>query len=206
MNIETLTVGSLRTNCYILSEHGQCIVIDAGAEGEKISDFIEQRFLKVNYVLATHGHFDHIAAVDYLRQRFDCPFHIHKNDAYLLHSAHIMAERFTGEKMDPVPEQDAFIGDKSYILGETSLKPLLTPGHTPGSVSFLAEGKLFSGDTLFKGSIGRTDIGGSMEAMKNTVEKLKGFDNDMSVLPGHGPETTIGKEKKNNPFFTHFNW
>ncbi len=196
----------MQTNCYILSEMGQCIVIDAGSEGVRIADIIEESGMKVNYFLATHGHFDHVAGINELRARFDCPFHLHRDDLYLLHSAHEMSTKFTGSNIEPVMEPDGFITGEKYIIGETSILPLHTPGHTKGSVSFLADGLLFSGDTLFKGSIGRTDFGGSTEVMRKTVEKLKGFDNNMVVYPGHGEKTTIGEEKRSNPFLTYLDW
>ncbi len=206
MQIDTLVVGALKTNCYVLSERGQCIVIDAGGDGSKIASHIRERGLWLNYILATHCHFDHIAAVEMLRKKFDSPFHVHRDEAAMLSSASEMAMQFLGISIDHISDPDGFISDDKYIIGETDLKPLHTPGHTEGSVSFLTEGILFSGDTLFRGSIGRTDIGGSLELMRNTIEKIRGFDNDLLVYPGHGQSTTIGEEKRSNPFLLHRDW
>ena len=204
IEIETIVVGPLMTNCYIISEGGDCIVIDAGAEGERIVEAIRNRGLSLTYILASHGHFDHVAGIEPLREAFGAPFHIHSSDLGMFRGAHDMAKKFAGTDIEDLMDPEGFIGENGYTLGKTELVPVHTPGHTGGSTSFLIGKHLFSGDTLFRGSIGRMDFGGSVEAMKNTIEQLKKMDDDILVHPGHGPGTTIGDEKRENPFLTYY--
>lgn len=204
IRIETVVVGPLMTNCYIISEGKECIVIDAGEEGERIVETVRARELSVKYILASHGHFDHVSGIEPLRRAFRAPFHIHSSDLEMFKGAPEMAKKFAGTDIEELGDPEGFIEENEYTIGNSKLIPIHTPGHTAGSTSFLIGKHLFSGDTLFKGSIGRMDFGGSVESMKNTIEQLKKMDEDIEVHPGHGPATTVGDEKRDNPFLTYY--
>ncbi|MEM4138278.1 MAG: MBL fold metallo-hydrolase, partial [Sulfolobaceae archaeon] len=162
--IEVFTVGPLETNCYLLYNSKEGVVIDAGGiDLESLIEFIEKENIKVKYVLATHGHFDHVMGVRLLKERYNTLFLINEKDLELLKDAVRIAKLFS-ISIDNVPEPDAFIkGDDTIEVGNIKIRVIETPGHTMGSLCFLAEDYLFTGDTLFSGTIGRTDLGGSEE-------------------------------------------
>ncbi len=202
--IDKIVVGPLMTNCYIVSAGAECIIIDSGAEGGKIVEFVEKSGLKVKYVLATHGHFDHVSGIKPLRDSLDARFHIHSADLEMFSTAKDQARRFAEMEIDDPGAPDGFVEENKYRIWDSELIALHTPGHTAGSTSFIIGKNMFSGDTLFNGSIGRMDFGGSVDSMKNTIEMLKKMEDDITVYPGHGPATTIGEEKKSNPFLTYY--
>lgn len=199
MEFEVFTVGPLTTNCYALWEGNEAYIIDPGGNDlDKVISFIKTKGLRVKYILATHGHFDHVMGVERLRKEFNnVKFLIHKDDEELVKKAKELS-RYFGIGYDfEVPRIDAYLP-----LGEVDgIKVIHTPGHSLGSVCFLVDDKyLFSGDTLFKGTVGRVDLGGNAELLFASLEKLKLLKDDIIVLPGHGEITTIGEEKRNNPF------
>ena len=174
------------------------MIIDPGAEATRI--LREAAGLKVKAIIATHGHFDHVAAVNEIKDSLRVPFLLHKADLQTL-------ERYTGWFGQTVkkPEVDIFLKDE-FRIGGIRLKVIHTPGHTPGSVSILADDEaLFSGDTLFRGAIGRYDFpGGSLKDMRNSIRKLIKLPEYIKVYPGHGEPTTIGMEREDNPFVLEF--
>ena len=193
MNILTLPLGSYQTNCYIAWAEGadSCIVIDPGYEPETVLAEITRLGKSLGAILLTHGHFDHVGGVKFLAQRADCPIYIHRNELTL-------PESFTDGPLIYTQNYDE--GDVLELAG-LSLKVLHTPGHTPGSVCLLCEDTIFSGDTLFMDSCGRTDFpGGSMADMRKSLQRLAGLDGDYQVLPGHGPATQLAEERKYNPY------
>ena len=200
MILKSLTIGLLETNCYILGSKKtkDAVIIDPGDEGEKILRMVESHQLNPLCVINTHGHADHIAAIAYLEKRLKgIKVYIHKADAQML----------TGLTTREI----SFVSDGDNIIaGELSLKVIHTPGHTPGGISLFINGYLFSGDSLFCGSIGRTDLpGGSIkQLMQSLREKILTLPGKTIVYPGHGPESTIEYEKNNNPFLvgTNFNF
>ena len=206
MKYETLSVGVLETNCYLVycPETLECAVVDPGAEAERIFRLIAEKGLKPRVLLNTHGHVDHIGANKDIKERFDIPLYIHSADSAMLERVHQTEMAFfLGAKDSPPPDHFLKDGDKLKI-GKSFLRVIHTPGHSPGSVSFLGDGFLLSGDTLFFGGVGRTDLpGGSWQEMESSIKnKILTMPDEMLVLPGHGPSTTVGQEKRSNPFIS----
>jgi len=201
--IRRLTVGPVEANCYIIScgADGKAAVIDPGGDGEMILAEIDGLNLVVEAIVNTHGHFDHIGANGLLIERTGAPLMIHEAALPFLRSAAENAG-FYGLNIAPSPEPSRLLTDGDRIkVGETELAVLHTPGHSPGGISILAEDSIFTGDTLFAGSIGRTDLpGGDMDTLMESVRMILSLDDDTIVYPGHGPPTTIGSEKRSNPF------
>jgi glyoxylase-like metal-dependent hydrolase (beta-lactamase superfamily II) len=206
MILETLFVGSLEVNCYILAEgkDSSCIIIDPGYEEEKIKKVLVRHRLKPAFIINTHGHIDHIGCDD----KFNVPVYIHRKDAPLLKDAdlnlsNLLMSPFTvNSEIRQVEDQD------NIELGQIRLKVIHVPGHTPGGICLSQESPkeniLFTGDSLFCGGIGRTDFLGADEKMliKNIKDKLLVFPDDTVIYPGHGPSSTIGREKTSNPFLS----
>lgn len=204
MKVESVIVGPLETNCYLVycPESLDCAVVDPGAEPSKIFRLIAEMGLHPVILLNTHGHIDHIGANRDIKDRFDIPFLIHRLDEPMLKSV-LQSELsfFMGAKSSPSP--DEYLEDGGQIkIGLSSLKVIHTPGHSPGSVSFLGDGFLLSGDTLFNGGVGRTDLpGGSWSELEKSIrDRILNMPDEMTVLPGHGPSTTVGQERRFNPF------
>jgi glyoxylase-like metal-dependent hydrolase (beta-lactamase superfamily II) len=206
MKYELVVVGGLDTNCYLAycEESRACAVIDPGAEPEKIFAAVAGLELKPALILNTHGHADHIGANRDMKDKYAIPLWIHAADAGMIKDAdHIQVCLVLGGKDSPPPDRLLADGDEVPI-GRSSLRVIHTPGHTPGSVGFLGDGILFSGDTLFCGGVGRTDLpGGSWKDLERSIrEKILVLPGETLVLPGHGPWTTVEEEKLSNPFFT----
>lgn len=204
MILETIVVGPLEVNCYLVAQapDREALVIDPGSEGEKILERIRAHRLRVRYILNTHGHFDHVGANRLLKEATGAEILIHETDAPLLPLAAEHARTF-GLVAEPSPPADRFFHYGDLIeAGTLSLLVLPSPGHTRGGVCFLMGGDLFTGDTLFAGSIGRTDLpGGSFrEIMVSIQETILPLGDHISIYPGHGPLSTIGREKRTNPF------
>jgi len=204
MNYETAIVGALETNCYLVycPETLECAVVDPGAEAERIFRLIAEKGLHPIVILNTHGHVDHIGANKDVKDKFNIPLSIHSSDSAMLESVHQLEIGFLiGAKASPSADNFLEDGDKIEI-GKSYLKVIHTPGHSQGSVSFLGDGFVLSGDTLFNGGVGRTDLpGGSWDTLVNTIKnKILTMPEETAVLPGHGPPTTVGQEKEANPF------
>lgn len=204
MNFETVIVGALETNCYLVycPETYECAVVDPGAEAEKIFPLIAEKGLHPIVILNTHGHVDHIGANKDIKDRFNIPLSIHSSDSAMLESVHLLELGFLlGAKASPSADNFLKDGDKIKI-GKSFLRVIHTPGHSPGSVSFLGDSFLLSGDTLFYGGVGRTDLpGGSWDTLVSTIKnKILTMPEETTILPGHGPPTTVGQEKETNPF------
>jgi glyoxylase-like metal-dependent hydrolase (beta-lactamase superfamily II) len=206
MNYEILIVGPLETNCYLVYSQDslECAVVDPGAEAERIFQLIAQKNLKPTLLLNTHGHVDHIGANKDVKEKYNIPLYIHSADGPMLENVQQSEMAIFLGAMDS-PSPDHFLNDGDKIkIGKSFLQVIHTPGHSPGSVSFLGDGFLLSGDTLFFGGVGRTDLpGGSWKEMVNSIKnKILTMPDEMKVLPGHGPFTTVGQEKRANPFIT----
>jgi len=203
MVIDQVAVGVLQSNSYIVfdRESREGLIIDAGGEPQKIIHRVEEKGIEIKGIYATHCHFDHILAVGELREMFGCKFYIHRADEMILERSVEGAETYLGLGSFDPPKPDGYIDDGDEIeVGENVLKVLHTPGHTPGSVSYVFDGGVFTGDLLFAGSIGRTDMfGGDIKLlMESIVDKLFKLPDHYTIYPGHGPTSTIGIEKRFN--------
>ncbi|MDQ3878326.1 MAG: MBL fold metallo-hydrolase [Actinomycetota bacterium] len=193
-------------NCYIVGDPSTrtAIVIDPGGDSDALAETIRSRGLVVAAIVATHAHFDHVIAAEELRRVTGAPFHLHGLDRPLLDWMQESARLFLGIELGAPPDvdRDASEGDR-LVAGRIELEVVHTPGHSPGSISLIGDGAVFSGDTLFQGSIGRTDLpGGDHDALLRAVRnKLFPLDDDLPVYPGHGPATSVGHERRFNPFF-----
>lgn len=198
MFIKMWPVGMLLTNCYVVGqvETREAMVIDPGTdretEAKKILKEIESNGFKIKYIVNTHGHPDHTGGNKIFREATDAPILIHEYDAPMLKG--------------PFADKLLHDGDSVQVEGIV-LRVLHTPGHSPGSITLIGNDVVFTGDTLFTGSIGRYDLpGGSLKEIKKSLTKLMILPDHMKVYPGHGPTSTIGEERKTNPFLQDFSW
>ncbi|MCC7201603.1 MAG: MBL fold metallo-hydrolase [Nitrospirae bacterium] len=210
MIIETLVAGPFQSNIFILGdeETRNAVVIDPGDNTVDISGILKKNTLSLKNILLTHGHIDHVSGVKALKEETGAKVFLHKEDLFLYEKLQTQAS-FFGITAEEVVEIDNFLED-GVEIGDGILKcrVIHTPGHTPGSVSFhFPSGILFTGDTLFRWGIGRTDLWGSshVDLMTSIREKLFMLDDKTRVYPGHGPATTIGAEKRDNPFLKPLN-
>ena len=204
LRVERLVVGPLMTNCYIVWDEsaGQGVIIDPGEDAQMILSRIKDKSVEIDRILVTHCHFDHIAAAAPLLREIDAEFLAHKGDLFFVENGKDTARRW-GFEIEQPPRPDRYLEEGDTIsVGNLTLKVLYTPGHSPGGVSFLHEGMVFAGDCLFQRSIGRTDFcKGSFEVLEKTIRaRLYTLPDDTIVYTGHGPTTTIGEEKRHNPF------
>lgn len=191
LKIHTLALGNYQTNCYIVHEDNakSCVIIDPGYQPEDILQELQGLGLKPEAILLTHGHFDHVGGVKALAAETDCRVYLHPDDLTL-------PEMLTA---GPLYYTDTY-GTALDAAG-LSFRVLHTPGHTPGSVCLLCEKHIFSGDTLFAGSCGRTDLpGGNWAAIRKSLLKLRDLDGEFAVHPGHGEATTLAMERQYNPY------
>jgi hydroxyacylglutathione hydrolase len=204
MRIKTITVGPFEMNCYVVAEDAfpECLIIDPGDEPERIIKVIEDHGLEPTRIVNTHNHIDHIRHVSKIQDHFNIPFYLCEDDLPLLESIKSQGLLFGLPSSEP-PKVSGFLkeGD-SFKLHKEQFQVFFTPGHSPGSICIYVPGHVFVGDVLFKDSIGRTDLlGGSYEVLMNSIRtKLLTLPDDTIVYPGHGPVTTIGREKQFNPF------
>ncbi|MCP3876061.1 MAG: MBL fold metallo-hydrolase [Desulfobacteraceae bacterium] len=204
MIIKKLEVGPIMANCFILGCEStkEAVVIDPGDDADRILMELSKSELKVKYLLNTHGHFDHVGANKRMKEVTGAELAIHPDDEPMLEELSNSALMF-GLSAENSPPADFLLNEGDDItFGEITLKVIHTPGHSKGGVCLYTKGHLFAGDTLFAGSIGRTDLaGGDYDTLISSIkEKLLGLDDDTKVYTGHGPETTIGNEKRMNPF------
>jgi hydroxyacylglutathione hydrolase len=198
-------VGPLACNCYIVGDAArrEAIVVDPGGDAEDLATFLRESDLRVTAIIATHAHFDHIVAAEELRRITGAPFHLHRDDRPLLDWMQESGRLFLGVDLPPPPEVDRDAAEGELLrAGDVTLEVLHTPGHSPGSITLVHAEALFAGDTLFAGSVGRTDLpGGDTAALVDAIRsKIFAFDDATAVYPGHGPETTVGEERRSNPF------
>nr|WP_320025558.1 MBL fold metallo-hydrolase [uncultured Acetobacterium sp.] len=204
MEVIKKSLGQMGTNCYVIWDEKSlaAAVIDPGFEDQRIINIIKENKLNVKYILLTHGHFDHLGGVAQIKQLTGAKVLIHENDADCLGDSRRNLSVLAGMSMELEPADGFLKEDEPIMLGDISIRVIHTPGHSKGGVCLLAEDVLFSGDTLFNTSIGRTDFAdGDLNELLNAImSKLFILDDSTKVLPGHGDNTTIGYEKMNNPF------
>ncbi len=203
MDFSVIVTGVLEENCYIVyDKEGTCVIIDPGDDSETIADHIAENDLTPKAILLTHGHFDHTGAVVALKERYEAlPVYIHYDDRKMLSEPEQQSAFDYG--VNDEFEADKYIQDgEKLCFGTLEFTVIHTPGHTKGSCCFLCEGALFTGDTLFRRSVGRVDLpGGSESAMMRTLrEKIAVLPGYLSVHPGHGDFSTIAEEKEKNPY------
>lgn len=204
LNIKTIPVGPLQTNCYVLVclDSNEAIVVDPGDEADLILRAVKDWRADVRYIVNTHGHFDHSLGIAAVKRGTQAKFAIHRLDAPMLRESGRSVAFFMVPEVEPV-EVDWLLEDGDQIpLGNSTLQVLHTPGHTPGGICLLADKVLLSGDTLFNMGVGRTDFpGGDMAQLVTSIRtKLFSLPDDVVVYPGHGPATSIGQERRSNPF------
>ena len=193
LTVHALPLGAYQTNCYLAwgDNAGECIVIDPGYDPEEVLAYAKSLGKTVAAVLLTHGHFDHVGGVRAIGELTGCPVYLHEEELS-------MPEGWTN---GPLYYTHTYGEGDLLDLAGIKIRVLHTPGHTPGSVCLLAEDYLFSGDTLFQDSCGRTDLpGGDTGTLLRSLKRLAALEQDLNVLPGHGPDTTLGEEKKYNPY------
>ena len=205
MIIKKLVVGPLENNCYIIADENtkEAFVVDPGDEPDRILDLIKENGFKLMYIICTHAHFDHVAVVSDIKNETGAKIILNKNDLELYKNMEKQG-MIWGYELDPLPEPDLFVSDGDKLeTGNLRFEVLHTPGHSPGGICLYGEGIVITGDTLFSGSVGRTDLfGGDIQKLKISFKRLISLPDGTKVLPGHGDETTVGKEKADN-FFSY---
>ena len=205
MILEMLTVGPFQENCYVIGDEASGVgaIVDPGDEAARIALAVEQTSLEIDRILVTHAHIDHVGAVGALADEYACPVLMHAEAEPMLQQ--LPSQAMMGLRFGKVPAVDRHIEAEELLeIGDLELRSLYTPGHAPGHLAFYVESEelLLSGDALFAGSVGRTDLfGGDMELLMRSInERLMTLPDETRVYPGHGPRTTIGAERAHNPF------
>ncbi|KYH41722.1 MAG: MBL fold metallo-hydrolase [Candidatus Bathyarchaeota archaeon B26-2] len=206
MIVKRFTVGPLGTNCYIVicEDSKEAIVIDPGIHEDEYETVLDRviRDVKVRYIVNTHGHFDHIMGNRVLKEKTGASIMIHRADRAMLTDPSLNLSWMLGLRIVS-PPTDIFLEDgTTFAVGDYRFKVIHTPGHSRGSISILGDGIVFTGDTLFAGSIGRTDLPGSSfnDLIRSLLDRLMRLPDETKVYPGHGPQSLIGVEKQNNPY------
>ncbi len=204
MIVKTYVLGMYQTNCYLLVDEitKECAIIDPGYISVMLENEIDNNEYAVKYIVFTHGHFDHIGGLEHYISKYDKSLVLmHESDVKSILAEYDVFNIYMNDKENVVKSITLQEDGDVFLLGSNELKVIHTPGHTNGGVCLYAEGILFSGDTLFNHSIGRTDfIDGNFKELKNSIKKLYGLPDNTVVYPGHGESTTILDEKMGNPF------
>tara|TARA_Y100000768_G_scaffold190900_1_gene143076 strand:- start:1 stop:615 length:615 start_codon:yes stop_codon:yes gene_type:complete len=200
MQISNIIVGELYTNCYVISNNSECIIIDPGAEPDKIIDFLESMKLTPKLLISTHYHADHVGGVKNLVEKYDVEFAIGKNDLNFLDAQPAWVSNLISTYEKPISPNILLLGGETINLLDLDIKIISTPGHSPGSICIYVENSIFTGDTLFKNGIGRGDLpGGDInQEITSIKDKIFQLPNDIDVFPGHGNKTKIINEKNDN--------
>lgn len=201
MEIKVVRLGLIKTNCYLLKTDKAAVVIDPGFDRKSVHEFLNENVDKERLILITHAHFDHIGGAETLRSKTGVKIGIGRLDAPALSNPALNLSDTFHAHIAPFNANVLFEDGEKFKVGDMEFKVILTPGHTAGGVSYLSDGCLFSGDTLFENSIGRTDFpGGDIKTLKKSVKKLVALPGDTAVYPGHGNFTNVAREKENNMF------
>lgn len=204
MKLKQFVIGEIEVNCYLLMEKNQAILIDVSFNPSSIEDYIIKNNIELKAILLTHAHLDHIGGLEQMRNKFSAPVYVHKSEEKWLTDPSLNGSKsityFGDIKCEPA---DIVLKEEGILhIADFEVEVIHTPGHTPGGISYYINEKLFSGDTLFKSSIGRTDLygGDSKQLVKSIKDKLFSLNDETIVYPGHGEKTTISYEKRNNPY------
>lgn len=204
MIFKVLPVGPMGANCYIIGceETKKAAIVDPGGDAPKIIREVEALGLTPEAIVLTHGHIDHIFSVDEVRDKIKAKVYIHEDDAEMLTDSKKNLSFFMGQQVGFRAADETLVDNEELPLGNLTLKIIHTPGHTPGGICIQVENYLITGDTLFAGSVGRSDFpGGSHEVLISSIkEKLLTLPDNLKVYPGHGPSSTLAGEKRSNPF------
>ena len=204
ISIDVIEVGAFITNCYLVYDNDKAIIIDPGDDAERIVDALNQRKVVIQKIILTHGHIDHIRALPEVKKATRAPVYIHPDDANMLVEAKANLSFYHDIAFATDAADELLAEGDEFEVGRFKFRVLHTPGHSPGGISLVSDGVVFSGDALFFGSIGRTDFPGSdhQTLIKSIQNKLLTLPPETSVFPGHGPQTTIGQEKTVNPWLS----
>ena len=203
-DIKMITGGMCETNSYIISdENGVCVIVDPEGRADVYTRYIESNALKPEAILLTHAHFDHIGAMEPLRKEYSVKVYAGEREKAVLNDPRINLTSMIGQGRSF--EADVYLSDgEEFTIGSMTFKTVYTPGHTCGSVVYLIDGVMIAGDTLFMGSCGRTDFPtGDWGKMNESLQMLKNLEGDYRVLSGHGPETTLERERRTNMFMNY---
>jgi hydroxyacylglutathione hydrolase len=202
MIIKNLVVGHLESNCFVIADERtkEAILIDPGDEPDRILDLLTKNNLKLKYIVCTHAHFDHVGAIPELKTETGARIVIHYDELDIYKHTREQAAILWGFALEPLPEPDMLVSEGDELeVGGLKFRILHTPGHSPGSICLYGEGIVITGDTLFAGTVGRTDLfGGNVQKLQSSFRKLMALADEIRVFPGHGPQSTIGKERTNN--------
>ena len=206
MIIERLVVGPIEANCYIIGDEAskEGLVIDPGADGKMIIKRVAELGLNIKYIILTHSHFDHVLATAAVKDASGALLAVHKSDSSTLNDG--LLARLAGIVTEKVPEPEILLGGWDNLsIGNLTFTVIHTPGHTPGGIALYGQDVIFTGDTMFQTGIGRTDLpGGNYEQIMDSINsRLMVLDDEIKVYPGHGPDTTIGDERRGNPFLVN---
>jgi hydroxyacylglutathione hydrolase len=203
MIVRSLAVGPLAANCFLVGDRtsGKAMLIDPGDEPDRIMDLVRKDGLAIDYIVCTHAHFDHVGAVPEIKNETRGSIVVHRDELEIYHAARDMAA-FWGYDIDPLPEPDRLVQEGYGLnIGDLTFRILHTPGHSPGGICIFGEGVVITGDTLFAGAVGRTDFhGGDMNKLKQSFKRLMSLPPETEVFAGHGPNSTIGRERTENFF------
>jgi hydroxyacylglutathione hydrolase len=203
VTVQTLTVGAFQENCYLVvdSRSGKAVIVDPGGEGERLVEAVDKSGATLEAVWITHAHVDHVGAIASIKQRWDVPVYLHPLDRRLYEAAGRQAQVYGVQFEEPPPPDREFSDGQQVKVGDVELSVMHAPGHSPGHVVIHGDGIALVGDCLFAGSIGRTDLPFSdPPQLAASLEKISALPPETVVYPGHGMDTTIGEERRSNPF------
>ena len=207
LKIQTFPVGPMGTNCYFLINENsrKAVIVDPGANAPKILEKIKEKGLNVQYILLTHGHFDHTMALTDLREALHVPVYIHEYDNEMLSDPKkSMLSTFSSEQIIHKPAEVLLHDGDTIPCGDESIRVMHTPGHTKGSCCFITPAGILSGDTLFDGAAGRYDFyGGNFDALLHSIGRLRDLEGDYKIYPGHGSSSYLSTERNNNPYMQY---
>lgn len=198
--VTRLEAGPFQTNTYLLQSGDEAVLVDPGTDSSLYLGAFRFEGVSVKAIISTHGHLDHVFDIPDLKSALHCPFMMGEGDDDILRWSYSVSEKYMGKPLQEVTV-DRYLSEGTTItFGNSTMEVLKLPGHTPGSIGLVTGSLFLTGDTLFMGTIGRTDLGGSMEEMERTLRRIRNMDPGLRVLPGHGPETKLSDEIERNHF------